>query len=263
VKPASTGASHWPEYLIEAGGLGGFMVSASVCATLLEHPASPVRQAVADPLVRRGLMGLAMGATAVALIYSPWGRRSGAHFNPAVTLTFFCLRKISPRDLAGYIAAQFAGGIGGMMLAGMILGATIAHPMVNYVVTLPGGNVLAAFTAEVGITALLMTVVLWVSNTPSLARFTGLCAGACVACFITFEAPISGMSLNPARTFASAMVAREWTALWIYFLAPPIGMLVAAALFVRLRAAPTVRCAKLIHTGAPRCIFCEYHTRIR
>ncbi|MBN4048005.1 hypothetical protein JYU09_00315 [bacterium AH-315-O15] len=66
---------HWPEYLIEAAGLGVFMVSAGVFASLLEHPASPLRVAVTDPLSRRFLMGLAMGSTAVAIIYSPLGQQ--------------------------------------------------------------------------------------------------------------------------------------------------------------------------------------------
>ena len=87
---------HWPEYLIEALGLGLFMLSACLFVTLLEHPNSPVRQTVTDPFVRRIPMGLAMGLTAVGLIYSPWGQRSGAHLNPSVTLTFWRLGKVTP-----------------------------------------------------------------------------------------------------------------------------------------------------------------------
>lgn len=262
MKAAAPSASHWPEYLIEAAGLGLFMISASAFGILLEHPASPVRQALPDPFVRRVLMGLAMGLTAVALVYSPWGQRSGAHFNPAFTLTFFHLGKVAPRDLAGYVAAQFAGGALGIAVAALIFGAALGHEGVHYVATLPGpAGIAAAFFAEVAIAALLMGVVLLVSNTPRLARFTGLCAGACVALFIAFEAPVSGMSLNPARTFASALAAREWTALWIYFVAPPLGMGLAAAIFRQVKAAPRIRCAKLLHPDHRRCIFCEYHAR--
>ena len=86
---------HWPEYLIEATGLGLFMVSACVFATLLEHPGSPVRQAITDATLRRIPMGLAMGATAMAIVDSRWGQRSGAHLNPAVTLTFWHLGKVA------------------------------------------------------------------------------------------------------------------------------------------------------------------------
>jgi aquaporin Z len=250
---------HWVEYGIEAALLGLFMVSASCFAVLLEHPASPVRAVVADAWVRRALMGLAMGGTAIAMIYSPWGQRSGAHFNPAVTLTFFRLGKIAPVDAAAYVVAQFAGGVLGIGLASVALGALVADPSVHFVATLPGARgVVVAFIAEVVITALLMTVVLTVSNRPRIARYTGLCAGACVALFITFEAPLSGMSMNPARTLASALAAQDWRALWIYFVAPPLGMGLAASLYTR-RAAARVACAKLHHDNPRRCIFCEYH----
>jgi aquaporin Z len=96
---------HWPEYLIEGAALGLFMIAATLFTLLIEHPASPIRQAIPDALTRRLLMGLAMGATAVGIIYSPWGRRSGAHMNPSVTLTFLRLGKIAPADAFFYMAA--------------------------------------------------------------------------------------------------------------------------------------------------------------
>ena len=105
----------------------------------------------------------------------------------------------------------------------------------------------------------LSTVILNISNTRNLARYTGLFAGALVATYIALESPISGMSMNPARTFGSAYSAHIWTALWIYFTAPPLGMLLAAELYVRLRGARRVYCAKLHHANSQRCIFrCNY-----
>jgi aquaporin Z len=71
-----------------------FMVSACTFGILLEHPESPARRAIDSSLLRRALMGIAMGATAVTLIYSRWGRRSGAHFNPATTLAFLRMNGI-------------------------------------------------------------------------------------------------------------------------------------------------------------------------
>ncbi len=243
---------HWPEYLAEALSLGLFMVSACAFAVLLEHPASPVHRAIASPLGRRALMGLAMGATAVALIHSPWGRRSGAHMNPAVTLAFLRLGKVQPADAAFYAVAQAAGGIAGVLAARAVLGHALAHPSARYVVTKPGAPGSAvAFAAELAISFALMAAVLWVSGSRR-ASLTGLAAGALVFLSITFESPLSGTSMNPARSLGSATVARDLEALWIYFAAPPLGMLGAALWLGKGRARG---CAKLDHS-APRCIFC-------
>ncbi|MDQ3804210.1 MAG: aquaporin [Acidobacteriota bacterium] len=179
--------NHWPEYLIEAAGLGCFMVSACAFAVLIFYPASPV-------------------------------------------------------------------------VAAALLGPLVAAPEVNYAVTRPGEcGVAVAFAAEAVISFLLMTVILNVSNARRRARWAGLCAGALVAFYISVENPLSGMSMNPARTFSSALAARAWTALWLYFTAPPLGMLAAAETFARTRGARAVLCAKLHHQNAQRCIFnCGY-----
>ncbi len=251
---------HWPEYLMEAAGLGIFMISAGVVTAILEHPTSPIRQVIADPLVRRFIIGVAMGLTAIAIIYSPWGKQSGAHINPAVTFTFFRLGKVKPWDAFFYIVAQFVGGLIGLLLVEAVIRDAIAHPTVNYVVTMPGsGRVGVAFFAELIISFGLMMTVLLVSNTPKLARWTGLFAGILVATYITVEAPLSGMSMNPARTLASALPAQNWTAIWIYFAAPLLGMLLAGEVYVRLKGRKAVRCAKLHHHNNKRCIFhCGY-----
>lgn len=256
-------ANHWPEYLMEALGLSLFMVSACAWGTLLEYPGSPARLALPDPGLRRVLMGLLMGLTAVGLIHSPWGKRSGAHLNPSVTLTFLRLGKVAPVDGLGYVLAQFTGGLIGVAVSAAVLGRTLAHPAVNYVATVPGpAGALAAFLAETAISFGLMVTVLIVSNTERLARFTGLFAGVLVATYIALEAPFSGMSMNPARTFGSALPANAWTALWVYFTAPLLGMLLAAEAYRRIRGAQHVICAKLHHHNDARCIFrCGYRAR--
>lgn len=91
---------HWPEYLMEAGELGSYLFFACATATLFQHPASPVRHFLANDIWRRMLTGLAMGATAIAIVMSPWGKQSGAHFNPAVTFTFYRLGKVKLWDTA-------------------------------------------------------------------------------------------------------------------------------------------------------------------
>lgn len=249
--------AHWPEYAMDGALLGLFMVSACSFGTLLEAPTSPVRRAIGDPNVRRVLMGLAMGLTAVALIYSPWGKRSGAHMNPAVTLTFLRLGKVAPADAAFYVAAQLVGGLAGVLLSYAALGGHLASPPVEYVVTVPGPHGVApAFIAEAALTFALMAAILIASNREDWMARTGLLAGLLIAVFIALEAPISGMSLNPARSLASAVPARHWTGLWIYFVAPPLGMLLAAEAYVRAPGTRRVLCAKLCHPAGWPCIFC-------
>lgn len=142
---------HWPEYLIEAASLGLFMIAAFTFGTLLEHPASPLHQMIADRLSRRFLMGLAMGATAVTIIYSPWGKQSGAHINPSTTITFFRLGKVAPWDVVFCIIFQFIGGLAGALLASVVLSTWVSHPSVHYVVTTPGSaGAGIAFAAEIG-----------------------------------------------------------------------------------------------------------------
>jgi aquaporin Z len=248
---------HWPEYLMEAAALAIFMVSASVFTILLYHPASPIVRAIPAVFARRVLTGLAMGLTLIALVYSPWGKRSGAHMNPAFTLTFWRLGKVAPWDAIFYSLAQFIGGLGGILLVAAVAVPVLSHPSVNYVATVPGPpGPWVAFVAEAGISLVLIMVVLVLTNHSSVARLTGIAAGMCVAAFITFESPLSGMSMNPARTLASALLPQLWSSLWIYFTAPPLGMLLGAELYVL--GGRRVSCAKYHHQNQFRCIFCEY-----
>jgi aquaporin Z len=248
---------HWPEYAIEAWALGTFMVSAGLCTLVIEHPDFGVRGAIASDAVRRLLIGLAMGATAIALIYSPWGQRSGAHMNPAVTLTFFSLGKVERTDALLYVAAQFVGGVAGVALVLALAGERFAGPPIELVTTRPGHGAALAFACEWLISCVLMSVVLALSSRPKIARYTGLAAGALVATFIALEAPYSGMSMNPARSWASAAVAGDWSDLWIYLIAPPLGMWTAGR-WHRRRGAHRGGCAKLVHGSDVRCIHCGY-----
>jgi aquaporin Z len=248
---------------MEAGELGLYMFFACAVATLLHHPASPVRHFIVGDFTRRVLMGLAMGTTAIAIVMSPWGKQSGAHFNPAITFTFYRLGKVQLWDTLFYATGQFLGGISGVAVATYVLRGAPGHDAVRYAVTVPGvyGDA-TAFVAEMTISFVLMATVLFVSNSETLARYTPYFAGALVATYFTFEAPLSGMSMNPARTFGSAFNASYWHALWIYFVAPPLGMLGAAEVFLRVRGGVAPRCAKLHHANDKRCIFlhCGYQT---
>src|SRR5207245_10979155 len=130
----------------------------------------------------RVLMGLAMGLTAIGIIYSSWCKQSGAHLNPAVTLTFFRLGKVAPWDAVFYIISQFVGGVAGVVLVGATAGNFLAHPSVNYVGTLPGGGGTgAASLGEVVFSLLMMSIVLLCSYTAKIVLFYGVLLGSCSA----------------------------------------------------------------------------------
>lgn len=255
-----TTTARWPEYAMEAACLGLFMLAACAATVVLEHPSSPVRQALPDASFRRIIAGMAMGATAIALIRSPWGQRSGAHMNPGVTLAFWTLGKVEPRDALFYVLFQFAGGVAGVALAARIFGRALADPVVNFAITVPGpAGEATAWLAEALISFLLLSVVLSSSNSPKWTSRTPYLVGALLTLYITFEAPLSGMSMNPARTYGSAANAGVFQGLWIYFTAPPAGMLLAAQLYRMRCGLARVYCAKLDHENNRRCIFrCNY-----
>jgi aquaporin Z len=255
---------HWPEYLMEAALLGVFMIAAAAFTWLTHHPASPLASSLSAPLLQRLATGVLMGATAICLVHTRWGRRSGAHMNPSFTIAFWRLGKVHSWDLCFYIAAQFAGAVAGIAAAAVVLGAAVSSPPVRYVATVPGVSGAAlAFGGEAVISFVLMLTVLVSSNTTRTMRLTPWFVGVLIAAYITIESPLSGMSMNPARTFGPAFVGRIWDSLWIYFIAPPLGMLLASELFVRRCGTHAVWCAKLHHANSERCIFrCAHANRL-
>jgi aquaporin Z len=247
---------HWPEYLMEAASVALFLFLTCFFAGLLLSPTSPIRHVLGRPIGLRALMGLAVGGTMVAIVMSPWGQRSGGHFNPALTVAFYRLRKMDLPDALLYLVAQFSGAIAGVCAVIFLLPDTIGRRAVRYAVTAPGirGTALA-FIAELTISFVLMSTILVSSNREALARYTPYLVGVLYATFITLESPLSGMSMNPARSLAPALHANYWHAIWLYFAAPTLGMLVAAEVFLRSRSGFHPYCAKLHHANNKRCIF--------
>jgi aquaporin Z len=243
---------NWLLYVFEGAELAIFMISACVFTVLLVG--------IRNGALQRTLMGIAMGVTAILIIHSPMGKRSGAHFNPAITLTYFRLGKVGVWDAVFYVAFQFIGGVAGVGIAALLLGSRIAERGVDYAVTVPGPDgTAAAFLAELFMATLLMGVVLWASNRPAIAKYTSYFVGTLIACYIFFFAPVSGFSINPARTVGSAVFANVWTAWWIYFTAPLTGMMVSAEVYRNALGIDRILCAKLHPDPAYRCPFhCHY-----
>ena len=225
--------THWPLYLFEAIELALFMISACLFTIWLFHPDSPLTHRLPNPTLRRALMGVSMGLTAVLIIRSPIGKRSGAHFNPAISLTYLRLGKISLADTLFYVIGHFLGAIFGVGIAASLSPSRIAAPSVNYAVTVPGlGGRPAAFTAELFMAALLMFAVLWASNHPRFFPYTSYLVGTLISVYVLIFAPVSGFSINPARTTGSAVFEHLYTGFWIYLTAPLLGMLASAEVYV-------------------------------
>jgi aquaporin Z len=250
----------WHLYIFEGVELALFMISACVFTVILFDPSSPIASLLPDQTLRRLLMGISMGVTAVLIIHSPMGKRSGAHFNPAITLTYFRLGKIASADAFLYVIGQFIGGVAGVGLSALLLGSALASPAAMFAITVPGKyGTGGAFAAEAFMAALLMGVVLWTSNRPAFASSTSYLVGILITFYVLLFAPVSGFSINPARTTASAVFAGVWTAIWLYFTAPVLGMLFAAEVYLRSQGRDRILCAKLHPDNTYECPFlCHY-----
>ncbi len=242
-------------YLMEGVEVALLMAGICLGGTLVEWPSSPVRLAIDDPALRRAVLAVLVGLTIVGIVHSPLGKRTGAHFNPAVTIGFLRLGRIRPWDAAFYVVAQALGGIFGVAGCALLLGGRLAAPEIGYLVTVPAAGSGTAFALEAAMTFALMLVILVVSQRARTAPFTGTAVAIFVALLIVAEAPLSGASLNPARTLGSAAGAGMWTGLWVYLCAPTLGALCAAQVYDSIRGR-CVGCCKLDHDCCKPCLHC-------
>jgi aquaporin Z len=227
-------AKHWKAYLMEAAGLAGFVIGAGLLTIFLEHPDLRVmHSSLKDyPLLRRVPLGIIMGAY-IAGVTLLFGKKSGAQINPVVTFTFFRLGKINFIDASLYTIAQFAGAVGAAQVLKYFTAGLFSHPLIDFGVTKPKPpyETMTAFTAEFIISFIMMLVLLFAISSKRFEKKVALISGMLLGLYLVFETPFSGMSLNPARSFAGALAANEWKHLWVYFVAPPFAMLIAAEIF--------------------------------
>lgn len=220
---------------MEAAGIGGFVLLAGLLTIFLEHPSMPVMKTWLwhYPVLRRVILGVCIG------LYVGWtvklfGKLSGAHVNPAVTWTFFRLRNISLADAVCYVLAQFIGAIIAFYLLKFFVGHLFSYPLIDYGVSKPQPphTATGAFIAEFVISFVLMMSLLLISSSRKGEKYTAVVSGILLALYIIIELPYSGMSMNPARSFAAALGANQWNHLWIYFISPLAAMLLAAEIFI-------------------------------
>ena len=248
-------AWHWPEYGVEcAGTMWNVFVGLSAVVFNMS-PGMPGSRLIPDASLRLWITGLIFAGSGSLFAISPWGRLSGAHINPSVTLAFWARGKVQPHDLAGYLCAQFLGGALGAMLLTLVWGVHAAG--VNNGMTLPGPawSSGAAFAVEFLMTFSYVLAILFFVSHPRLLHWTALMNWFVVAGLVWLAAPATGTSLNPARSFGPAFVTGNWHAYWIYLLAPPAGALLAAAGTPYLTERGEVLTAKLFHSTRYRSIF--------
>jgi aquaporin Z len=251
---------HWREYVMEGVGTATLLLNICLAGTLLYSPASPSAGWSVGNTARESLMGFSVALSAFFLIRSPLGRRSGAHFNPAVTLSYLYLRKINRWDALLYVAVQFAGATFGVLVAAVLLGNAISASPVSYMVTLPSASgEFAAFCAELLLAYALMMVLLLSTNSRRVYIYAPVLVGFTTISYFVFCSSVSGFSVNPARSFASALFAELWRGFWIYLLGPVLGAIAASHTYARVVGA-RVYCAKVCHDAKNSCPFdCQFH----
>jgi aquaporin Z len=192
------------------------------------------RYAGGNPISRTAAV-VAPGAIVMALIYA-WGPLSGLHINPAVTLAFAGRRVFRPSWVAPYIVAQLAGAIAAALFLQWMFGHVSTGA--NYPIAGSGGQ-WKSFVMEIVLTTILVTVILnTATGYRSIGHNAALAVGATVALLGLFASPISGASMNPARSLGPDIVANDFTGWWVYAFGPVIGAFVAVALIGLVRGLP-------------------------
>ena len=251
---------HWPEYGAELLGTG-FLIFVGLSAVVFDFGKGLLPSSlIPDASMRRLITGLIFAGSGSLVAISPLGKLSGAHINPSVSLAFWVQGKMKHIDLIGYIVAQFLGAIIGEVLL-VLVWRNYAHSVANGM-TLPGVGypLWLVFVAEMSLTCLLVLLIFLFVSSHRLMRWTPLMNWFLVATMVWLESPISGTSLNPARSMGPALITWLWTSQWLYCVAPPLGGLLAVGLFRLVTIGERdVLTGKLFHTSRYRSIFKNVH----
>lgn len=242
----------WMLYSAELIGTA-LLVGVGLSIVILDFgQGSPLIQLVPNPGSRKLMTGFLFGSVGALIAFSPIGKESGAHINPAVTLGFWLIGKLKPRHLFGYVLAQLIGAVIGaapLLLWGQ-MGRSIA-----FGATQPGAAYGPgwALLGEAVTTSLLIFGLFFFLQHRRLQAFTPLLFPFLYALMVFFEADVSGTSTNPARSFGPAVISGNWHAWWVYWLGPLLGTLLGVSLY-RLTGLrwSTIAVAKLHHFNHDR-----------
>lgn len=198
---------------------------------------SAVAAALPDAALRRAIAGFLFGSVGCLVTLSPLGRASGAHINPAVTLGFWLEGKIAWRDALGYVIAQYAGAIVGALplLAWGRIGRSVGF---GATVPLPGVALWWPLCGEAVSTGVMVAIIFVFAAHERTRPWTPFTIPPLFSILVWLEAPLSGTSANPARSFGPALIAGIWHGQWIYVVGPCLGSAITVAL---LRLAPLRR----------------------
>jgi aquaporin Z len=256
---ADTLRRHWPEYALEAAFLALFLL----CAGIASAWSQGADGSVAELVARRVAAGLVAGLVLIAIIYSPWGRRSGSHLNPAITLAYTRLGKIGRWDALFYLLAQVSGALAAIWLlrSGALLPGL---PRSVLAASTAPSNEWTAYLTEFVLSATAMLMILFTSNHASWFRWTGLVYGLLVMLVVACAAPLAGFGMNVARLLAVDISGDTAATQWLNLLPPLLGMQLAVEAYRLFTGRTQVLCAKLAHNTHGRCIFrCQHPYQAR
>lgn len=220
----------WAMFFCEMMGTAILVMAGLSLVIVTFGSGSPVAAILPSVRLRQGLTGFLFGCVGASVTVSRLGKESGAHIDPAVTFGFWMMGKMQPSIAAGYILSQLIGALLGCLplLAWDAMGRSV-----SFGATVPGTGytVWAALVGEV-VTSFCLAATLFIFiSYRKVRRFTPATIPFLYAIMVPLEAPISGTSTNPARTFGPAMISGEWNAWWIYWVGPLLGALVSIVIF--------------------------------
>jgi aquaporin Z len=231
-------------FLAEMSGTGLLLLVGLSSVIFMFAETSPFVALVPNLTLRRAINGFFFGSVGATIALSPIGKISGAHVNPIVTMGFWLMGKLTGRSAIGYVVAQFCGAVIGCLP--LLLWGSMGRSL-SYAVTVPGQgySIPVVVFGEVATTFFLIAALCIFLGFHGLRRYTPLMVPCLFAVMVPIEGGISGISVNPARSFGPSVISGVWTGWWIYWVGPLIGGLLAIRACNSL--AKRIEVAKLYH----------------